>query len=123
MLGEDKYQAILNTQVLDAAKQAKQDFVWCIVVDQEMQAQVEVETGQVVKVDITTASEEELVSVLDFIRVSKTGFGKISPEKIAAAIVQYRQSNQITNLNFLTKAKCGVGKAKLPALAESLVTN
>lgn len=121
VLGEDKYQAILNTQVLDAAKQAKQDFVWCIVVDQGMQSQVEIETGQVVKVNVTTASEDELVSVLDFIRGSKTGFGKISPEKIAAAIVRYRQSQQITSLNFLTKAKCGIGKAKVPVLAENLV--
>lgn len=122
ILGEDKYQAILNIQILEAAKQAKSDFVWCIVVNDQMQSQIAVESGQVVRVNIAKAPEKEVVSVLEYVKANKPGFNKIEPQKIASAIVEYRQTKPLTNLSFLTKLKCGIGKAKLAPLADILVT-
>lgn len=121
LLGEDKYQAILNVQILDAAKQAELDFVWCIVVDQPMQFQVEMESGHVLRVNVEIAPEQELVEILQYIQAHKVGFNKIDPGKVAGVIVEYRKANKISNLNFLTKAKCGIGKAKLGPLSENLV--
>jgi hypothetical protein len=120
-LGEDKYQAILNTQIVEAARQAKLDFVWCIVVNQSMQTQIEVELGKVLRVNVAIAPESELIDTLKYIQAHKPGFNKINPEKVASAIVEYRKANKISNLNFLSKAKCGVGKAKIAPLAENLV--
>lgn len=120
-LGEDKYQAILNIQILEAARSAKLDFVWCIVVDQQMQSQIEVELGQVIRINASTASEQELIDTLDYIRDHKSGFNKIDPQKIAGAIIEYRNTTKLTNLNFLAKAKCGIGKAKILPLSENLI--
>jgi hypothetical protein len=66
-LGEDKYQAILNTQILDAARLVHLDFVWCIVVNQKMQQQIEVELGQTLWVNLTTASEQDLADTLTYL--------------------------------------------------------
>jgi hypothetical protein len=121
-LAEDKYQAVLNTQILEGARQAKSDFVWCIVVDEQMQAQVQVESGQVLRVNILTAPEKEVTEALEYIKTNKVGFNKIDVQKIANAIVDYRKTNTPTSLAFLTKCGCGIGKAKLPSLAEILVT-
>ncbi|MCY7320483.1 MAG: hypothetical protein LH660_01435 [Phormidesmis sp. CAN_BIN36] len=120
-LQEDKYQAILNNQILEAARSAKLDFVWCIVVDQQMQSQIEVELGQVLRISVITASQQELIDTLEYIRDHKPGFNKIDPQKIAGAIVEYRNTKSLTNLNFLTKAKCGIGKAKILPLSENLI--
>ncbi len=120
-LGEDDYQATLNTHILEAAKQAGLDFVRCIVVDAAMQSQVEVETGEIVRINILTASDQELVNALKFVQSRKAEFSKLNLQKVAQAIVDYREKNKITSLVFLTKLKCGIGKAKLPALAETLI--
>lgn len=122
VLGEDKYQAISNTQILEAARQAKADFVWCIVVDDKMQSQLAIESGQVVRVNIAKAPEKEIAAVLEYVKANKLGFNKIEPQKIASAIAEYRKTKQLTNLTFLTKLKCGIGKAKLASLADILVT-
>lgn len=120
-LGEDDYRATLNTHILEAAKQAGLDFVRCIVVDAAMQSQVEVETGKVVRINILTASEQELVNALEFVRSKTPVFSRLDFQKVAQAIVDYREKNKITNLTFLTKLKCGIGKAKLPILSETLI--
>jgi hypothetical protein len=44
-LDEDDYQAVLNTQILDAARLAKLDFIWCIIVNDQMQTQVRLSLG------------------------------------------------------------------------------
>jgi hypothetical protein len=121
LISENKYQVILNDQILEAARQAKLDFVWCIVVNKAMQSQVEIETGQVLRINVLIASEQDLLAMFEFIKTQKTGFSKINPEKVAAAIVQHRDTNKLTNLTFLTKLGCGIGKAKLAALSENLV--
>jgi hypothetical protein len=120
-LGPDKYQATLNTPVLAAARLAKLDFVWCMVADEPMQHQAQIEAGLALQVNILTASEQGLVAVLEYVKVHKSGFAKLDPAAVARAIVAYRQKATPTDLTFLTKLKCGIGKTKLLALAENLV--
>ncbi|WP_310482758.1 hypothetical protein [Chamaesiphon sp. VAR_48_metabat_403] len=44
----------------------------------------------------------------------------LPPLPVARAIVQYRATDRINNLIFLTKLKCGIGKTKLSALVDRL---
>ncbi|WP_156820290.1 hypothetical protein [Synechococcus sp. PCC 7336] len=48
-------------------------------------------------------------------------FKRLDAKKVAKAIATYRKDNDIESLTFLTKQKCGVGKAKLKPLAPYLV--
>jgi DNA uptake protein ComE-like DNA-binding protein len=118
---QDKYAAVLNTKVLLAAKQAGLDFVYCIVVDEEMAAQLKVETGKTIKVNLNLASESDLIAAFENIKTNLTALNKIEPAIIARSIVQYRNSDRIKDLTFLTKLKCGIGKAKLPLLSDRLM--
>jgi hypothetical protein len=123
VLDEDDYQAVLNTQILDAAKLAKLDFVWCIVVDDQMQEQVQIESGQLPQpfANILIASEQEIIEAFEYIKAHRKGFERVKPQQVGKAIVEYRKSKKPKSLSFLTKLKCGIGKAKIPALSEFLV--
>ena len=137
VLDEDDYQAVFNIQILDAAKQAGLDFVWCIIVDDPMltqvqiemgqlpqpQEQVHVESGQLSKkqVNILIASEQEIAEVFNYVKTHKKGFEKLKPQQVAKAILDYRKGKKPKKLSFLTNLKCGIGKAKIPALSEFLV--
>jgi hypothetical protein len=118
-LKEDKYNAVFNTQI--AARQAGLDFVYCIVVDDEMAAQLKVEAGKNLKVNLSQASEAELIAAFENIKSNIAAFNKLDPTTIARAIIQYRATDRINNLTFLTKLKCGIGKTKLPALVDRLI--
>lgn len=120
-LRDEEYRAFSNIHVLEAARQAKSDFVWCIVVDETMRAQVQVELGQVVRVNILTASISEITQTIEYLQGQNPDLKKIIPLKVAEAIAEYRATKQPANLSFLTKMKCGIGKAKIPLLAQSLV--
>ncbi|HEY9749738.1 MAG TPA: hypothetical protein V6C63_13725 [Allocoleopsis sp.] len=43
--GEDKYEAVQNGQIIEAARKAKLDFVWTIVADDDMLRQMAIESG------------------------------------------------------------------------------
>jgi DNA uptake protein ComE-like DNA-binding protein len=120
-LKEDKYTAVFNSQILIAAKQAGLDFVYCIVVDEEMAAQLKVEAGKNIKANLNQSTEAEITAAFQNIQKNLSAFNKIEPATIARAIVQYRHQNPIKDLNFLTKLKCGIGKAKLPLLRDRLM--
>jgi hypothetical protein len=120
ILKEDKYTAVFNSHILVAAQQAGLDFVYCIVIDDEMAAQLKVETGKSIKINLSQASLPELIAAFENIKINIVSFNKIEPVKIAQAIIQYRAVDRITNLTFLTKLKCGIGKTKLPALIDRL---
>ena len=122
-LDEDDYQAVINSQILEAAKQAGLDFVWCIIVDDPMLAQVQIESGQLPQpqANVLAASEQEIIDALDYVKAHKKGFEKINTQQVAKAIVEYRKSKKPKSLSFLTNLKCGIGKAKIPALSEFLV--
>jgi hypothetical protein len=122
-LDEDDYQAVFNTQILDAAKLAKLDFVWCIIVDEPMLTQVQIESGQVPQpqVNVLTASEQEIIEAFEYIKANREGFEKVKPKQAAKAIIEHRKSKKPKSLSFFTNLKCGIGKAKIPALSEFFV--
>jgi hypothetical protein len=113
---EDQYKAVLNAHIIAAARQAKLDFVWCIVVNDSMEQQLQVEVGDVVRISLKAATENEITRFFEFIQIQQKSFSKIQPSLIAKAIVEYRQGKTLKDLNFLAKLKCGIGKTKLPLL-------
>jgi hypothetical protein len=121
-VGEDDYQVTLNAHIVEAARKAKLDFVWCIIVDDQMQAQVQIESGQLPQsqVNVLTASEQEIIDALKYIQAHRKGFNTIKPEKVAEAIADYRKTKKPRNLLFLTSLRCGIGKTKIPTLGEFL---
>lgn len=120
VINDDQYQAVYNVHILEAARQAKLDFIWCIAVDAEMQDQMQVEIGQRVQVSLRTASEKTLCDAIEYARSQVPSLSKLNAALIARAIVDYRKTNELKNLTFLTKLRCGIGKTKLPLLAEYL---
>jgi hypothetical protein len=121
VLKEDKYTAVFNSHILIAAQQAGLDFIYCIVVDDEMAAQLKVEAGKSIKINLSQASESELKAAFENIKTNIAAFNKIEPAKIAQEVVRYRAVDRIKNLTFLTKLKCGIGKTKLPMLVDRLM--
>ncbi len=110
---------VSGSQVLVSAKQAKLDFIYCIIVEPNEIEQIQIEIGmpvQSIKTDLQQSAEIELVTAFESVKKSIPEFAKIEPKKIAKAIIQYRNSKQIINLSFLTTLKCGIGKTKLPPL-------
>ena len=121
LVAEDSYEAIDNVQILEAARKAEVDFVWCIVVDDEILSQIQVESGKIIRVPLLTASEQDIKEVLEYIKEQKSGVRTMNPEKTAKAIVEHRQKTTIKSLNFLTQQRCGVGKATLEKIKPYLV--
>ncbi len=119
--GEDKYQVVLNDHIIAAARQAKLDFVWCIIIDDNMEKQLQVEMGKVVRTNLKTATEKELISFFEFIKTEEKGLSSINPSLVAKKVVEYRQENSFKDLNFLTRLRCGIGRAKLPQLKPYIV--
>lgn len=121
VLGEDKYQATTNAQILEAARLAKLDFVWCIAIDEAMHTQIQTEAGQSIQVSLLTASERSLCDVIEYAKSRIPALIKVNPPLVARAICDYRKTNQLKNLTILTKLRCGIGKTKLPLLSQYLV--
>lgn len=113
LLGEDSYEAIYNVQILEAARKAEVDFVWCIVVDDEILEQIKVESGEIIRIPVLTSSEQDIIEVFDYIKEQKSGMRTLNSPKAAKAIVEKRSNAIIKSLNFLTKERCGIGKATL----------
>ena len=120
-LAEDSYEAIYNVQILEAARKAEVDFVWCIVVDDEILDQIKVESGEIIRLPVLTASEQDITEVLEYIKEQKSGVRTMKPKDAAKAIVEQRTKTNIKNLNFLTKQRCGIGKATLEKIKPYLV--
>ena len=128
LLEQDTYQSVFNTQILDGARLANKDFVWCILVDEPMLAQIKIESGLVITPPITltnilVASEQEIQEALERIKAQQPSFQKITPLDIAKKIIEYRKTKKPKNLTFLTTLKCGIGKAKISILSEFLTIN
>jgi hypothetical protein len=127
-LDEDNYQSVFNTQILDGARLAKKDFVWCIIVDEPMLEQIHIEAGLVitpptVATNIVVASEQEIQEAIERIKAQQPSFGKVDALNAAKAIMEYRKTKKPTSLNFLTTLKCGIGKAKIPLVSDFLTVN
>ena len=128
LLDQDTYQSVFNTQILDGARLAKKDFVWCIIVDDPMLAQVQIENGLVIAppiavTNILVASVQEIQEALERIKAQQPSFDKVDSLKTAKAIVEYRKTKKPKNLTFLTTLKCGIGKAKIPVISDFFTVN
>ncbi|NEP41424.1 MAG: hypothetical protein F6K35_20215 [Okeania sp. SIO2H7] len=119
MLDEENYIALHNLQILAAVKDAGLDFVWCVIVDDELFKQVLIESGENFKVAIADASEEEILEALKLAQ-TKIGSSIIKPQKATKAIIKQREKGKLLNLNFLAKEKCGIGKVTISKLDEFL---
>lgn len=129
LLEEDNYQSVFNTQILDGARLAKKDFVWCIIVDEPMLEQIQIEAGLVlttpptVATNILAASEQEIQEALERVKTQQPSFDKVNSLQTAKAIMEYRKTKKPKNLNFLTTLKCGIGKAKISVISDFLTVN
>lgn len=129
-LSDDEYEAVWNTEILEAAREAKLDFVWCILIDDPMEAQLKIETGQIPKVSLKNASEKEIKALIERTKSTVKGLNKVKPDMAAKAIVDYYGENKdtkdnkikkkIASLDFITDLKCGIGKAGLKILSQYL---
>ena len=119
MLDEDNYIALHNLQILAAVKNAGLDFVWCVIVDDELFQQVLAESGDNTKVAIAVASEEEILEALNLAKI-EIGSSIINPQKAVKAIIRQRKKGTLSNLKFLAKEKCGIGKVTVPKLSKFL---
>ncbi len=113
---EQEYEVLLNAHVLEAAKQAKLDFVWCIMADEERGKQIEVESKQRFEINLLTASENTIAGMFDYIKSVHSGFSQVNPKEVAKKIVKNR-NNQWKTFNPITKLRCKVGRKKLDILA------
>jgi hypothetical protein len=112
---EDEYEAIHNTLILEAAKQAGLEFVWCIAVNDKMETQILAETGELFQVSLLDSSEKEIIEGLTFARDTETALKKLDPAKVAKVIVSARTPSW-KDLKPLSKLKCGVGAKTAPVL-------
>jgi hypothetical protein len=113
---EDEYEAVYNVLILEAAKQAGLDFVWCIPVNDAMESQVQAESGEAFQVSLMDASEKELIEALTYIKTSNTAMKQINPAMVAKTIVSARTPSW-KDLKPLSKLRCGVGPKKVPILS------
>lgn len=125
VLARDSYEAVFNTHLVEAAKMAKLDFVMCIVVDERMLEQVKLELGiepiELKPINICLASESEIADAIVLIKSQTQGFTRVNSKKVAKSVVKYRTTKKLQSLKFFTELKCGIGKAKLPVLANFFV--
>jgi hypothetical protein len=112
---EDEYEAVYNILILEAAKQAGLDFVWCIPVNDAMESQVQAESGEAFQVSLMDASEKELVEALTYIKDTDTKLKRIDPGKVAKIIVSARTPSW-RDLKPLTRLGCGIGAGAAQAL-------
>ena len=117
---ENKYEAIYNTLILEAAKQAELDFVWWIAVDDKMETQILAETGELFQVSLLDSSEKEVIEALTFARDTETALKRLDPAKVAKAIVSARTPSW-KDLKPLSKLKCGVGAKAAPVLSQYFI--
>lgn len=113
---DEEYEAIWNAHLLEAAKQANLDFVWCIIADTESRQQIEVEAKQRFEINLLTASEETIAGMLEYIKTVEPSFRRVNPAEAARAIGQNRQPNW-TSFRPITKLRCQIGMKKLDTLA------
>ncbi len=119
-IAEDHYEAVFNQLILEAAQHAKLDFIWCIPVDDELQAQVADESGQVFQINALTATEKELIEALTYIKNLDATLKRVDPGNVAKVIVASR-SPAWKDLKPLTKLKCGIGVKTVKALGRYFV--
>ena len=112
---EDEYEVLMNAHVLEAVRQANQDFVWCILADEKRRKQMEIESMQRFEVNILTASEQAIAGMLDYIKSTNPGWTQVDPKTAAQKIVENRQDSW-KSFNPIAKLRCRIGRKKLTTL-------
>ncbi len=110
---ENQYESCLNTPVLEAARLANLDLIWCIIVDNDMFQQIEIEAGKVIRIPLLSASEDDIIDLIEYVKKDERysrSINKLDSQKAAKAIIKKREENTLYDLNFLTDEKCGFGK-------------
>lgn len=116
---KDFYNVVLNGQILEAARKAGLDFVWCIIIDQSMLNQIKVESGEL-RISVKSATQETLTEAFDYINQTIPNV-KIDAEKAAQLIIEKRDLGRLNNLDFLTDSNCGIGPATLSKIESYLL--
>lgn len=114
-IDEEKYEVLLNGHILEAAKKAKLDFVWCIMADKQRGKQIEVESEQRFEINLLTAAEKTLCEMFDYIKSINPNFSQIDPQEVARKIVEAR-SDKWQSFYPITKLRCKIGRKKLELL-------
>ena len=117
---ENHYESCLNTPVLEAARLANLDFIWCIIVDNDMLQQIEIESGKVIRIPLLSASENDIIDVIEYVKKDERykRHSGLDSQKIAKAIIKKREEKKLHNLDFLTKERCGFGKKAVSIFKE-----
>jgi hypothetical protein len=118
---QNNYESCLNTPVLEAARLANLDFIWCIIVDNDMLQQIEIESGKVIKIPLLSASENDIIDLVEYVKKDERysrSISRLDSQKTAKAIVKKREENKLHNLDFLTKERCGFGKKAVTIFKE-----
>lgn len=119
-IAEDEYYAIHNTLTLAAAKKAKLDFVFCIAINEQMEHQILLETGEILQISLLDASLTELVAILEFAKEKEAKLNRIQVDKVAQTIMDFR-SPSWRNLKPLSKLRCGVGLKTAPIVGKYFI--
>ncbi|MEB3309966.1 MAG: hypothetical protein VKJ02_07005 [Snowella sp.] len=118
-IAEHQYESCLNTPVLEAARLANLDLIWCIIVDDDMFQQIEIEAGQVIRVPLLSASENDIIDLIEYVKKDERysrSINKLDSQKAAKAIIKKREENSLSSLKFLTKERCGFGEKAVSVL-------
>ena len=121
---ENHYESCLNTPVLEAARLANLDFIWCIIVDNDMLQQIEIESGKVIRLPLLSASEDDIIELIEYVKKDERysrSISRLDSQKTAKAIIKKREENKLHSLKFLTQEKCGFGDKALSIFKEYLL--
>lgn len=120
-VGKYDYQVVSNSFVYAVAEQAGLERVWAVVTDSEPQTTelVKILAGDVLpKVNLSISSRDAIAAALQYL-IEKPG-SPLKAVNLLVAVDKLEQADRSTWKDFepVTKLKCGITKAKLPALEE-----
>ncbi|MBR8835197.1 MAG: Rho termination factor N-terminal domain-containing protein [Stigonema ocellatum SAG 48.90 = DSM 106950] len=114
-VGEDEYEVIGNSFVYATANEAGLEKVWCIVTDSSERTEVltQILTSELVpKINLSTATRDEIKAALQYL-IEKPN-SELTGVKLAIATnrLDEAQRKYWSDLEPITKLKCGITKGK-----------
>lgn len=114
-IGEDEYEVIGNSFVYAIALEAGLERVWCIVTDSSERTEVltQILTGDLTpKINLSTATRDEIQAALQYL-IEKPN-SELKGVKLAIATNRIDEAGRKywSNLEPITKLKCGITKGK-----------
>lgn len=119
----DHYEVVSNSHILNAASKANLDYVWCLVVNSLIKQQIEIESQSNIKVYLNSATEEEIIEALEFIKKHQktkqgSSLSQIKSDVAAKAIIAKRDLGELNNLDFLKQSNCQIKEKRLEAIKD-----